>query len=148
MYFSQAKYISQSKIFPVFFIFLQDHRFESIGGVNLDYTMYSILITFALGQILLLMFWWSHFRTYIKNRYPSIKWRATILGSFFLVIFIGLEKIKVNHQLNLAEAERLEFYDKLNSSSQDQQQINREYKKVCHNCKDLKERSKRIGKEV
>ena len=110
--------------------------------------MYSILITFGLGQIFLFMFWWSRFRSYIKNRYPSIKWRATILGSFFLVIFIGLEKIKVNHQLNLAEAERLEFYDKLNSSSQDQQQINREYKEVCDNCKDLKERSKRIGKEI
>ena len=110
--------------------------------------MYSILITFGLGQIFLYMVWWSRFRSYIKNRYHSIKWRATILGSFFLVIFIGLEKIKVNHQLNLAEAERLQFYDKLNSSSQDQQQINREYKEVCDNCKDLKERSKRIGKEV
>ena len=108
--------------------------------------MYAILAAFALGQLLLVIYWWSYLRTYVNKYYPSIKWPATISGTLFLVIFIGMEKSKVNHQLNLALTKKIRFYDKLDSSQEGQQHRNHEYRIVCNNYKNLKERSKRMGK--
>ena len=53
------------------------------------------------------------------------------MGTFSQVTFIRLEKMKVTHQMNLAEAARLKFYDKLNFAQQSQQeQTITEYKRM------------------
>ena len=109
--------------------------------------MYSILATLVLDQICQLIFWWWKLRDYIKKYYPLIKWPAAIMGTFSQVTFTRLEKMKVTHQMNLAEAARLKFYDKLNFADQSQQeQTITEYKKMQKHFVNLQSRSKEIGK--
>ena len=109
--------------------------------------MYSILATLLLDQICQLIFWWWKLRDYIKKYYPLIKWPAAIMGTFSQVTFTRLEKMKVTHQMNLAEAARLKFYDKLNFADQSQQeQTITEYKKMQKHFVNLQSRSKEIGK--
>ena len=111
--------------------------------------MYSILATLVLDQICQLIFWWWKLRDYIKKYYPSIKWPAVIMGTFSQVTFTRLEKMKVTHQMNLAEAARLKFYDKFNFSEQSQpEQTITEYKKMQKHFINLQSRSKEIGKNA
>ena len=109
--------------------------------------MYSILATLVLDQICQLIFWWWKLRDYIKKYYPLIKWSAAIMGTFSQVTFTRLEKMKVTHQMNLAEAARLKFYDKFNFAEQSQpEQTITEYKKMQKHFVNLQSRSKEIGK--
>ena len=70
------------------------------------------------------------------------------MSAFNPVIFIGLEKINVNHQMNLSKASKMEFYHKFTSSQENQPQLINEYKKILDKIEGIKSRSKAIGKEV
>ena len=68
------------------------------------------------------------------------------MSSMFPVTFIGLEKIRLTHEINIAEAKRLEFYDKIKLAQQNYQEISDDYKKELKKIEELKLRSKKIGK--
>ena len=66
------------------------------------------------------------------------------MSAFNPIIFIGLEKINVNHQMNIAKAKKMEFY----SFKEKQPRLDYKYKEILIEIDTLKSRSKEIGKET
>ena len=66
------------------------------------------------------------------------------MSAFNPIVFIGLEKINVNHQMNLAKAKKMEFY----SFKENQSKLDHKYKQILNKIENLKSRSKEIGKKI
>ena len=63
------------------------------------------------------------------------------------VVFICLEKIKVNHQMNITKAKKMVFHHKFTASQENHTLLMYEYKKILNKIEKLNSRSKEIGKE-